>query len=197
CREGTPADKFRHHAETPLPIPAEWPAELKTVVAKMTAKDPAVRYQTPAQAAAALEPLSRVAPAKSKLRRRWLPVAVPLVAVVVVGLLGLSGVIELGIVYLRIKTDKGEVVVQTDDPNLEIVTRKGGEIVRIRDTKSGQTWELDTKNLTMRDLEHPDGLALEVPWRGKVTLRSSGGEGVGTGGGAGGAGGAVPPPSYG
>src|SRR5262249_24055165 len=57
--DGTSTDKFRHHAATPLPIPDEWPAPLKTVLRKMTAKDPQERYATPAEVAAALEPLTR------------------------------------------------------------------------------------------------------------------------------------------
>ena len=48
---GTNADKFKHHAETPLPIPDEWPDELKTVLRKMTAKKPEDRYSTPAEVA--------------------------------------------------------------------------------------------------------------------------------------------------
>src|SRR5258707_1305208 len=60
--DGTNADKFKHHAQTLLTIPAEWPNELKRVLRKMTAKRPEDRYATPAEVAAALEPLARVAP---------------------------------------------------------------------------------------------------------------------------------------
>ena len=62
--DGTNADKFKHHAETPLPIPEEWPEALKAVLRKMTAKRPEDRYATPAEVAAALEPLASVASAK-------------------------------------------------------------------------------------------------------------------------------------
>jgi WD40 repeat protein len=168
--EGTSADKFKQHAETPLALPKAWPVALRAVVAKMTAKKPEDRYATPAEVVEALAAVSTVRAGSGsdgkKPRRRWL------VAAAVFSLAALI----LAAIYLRIQTDKGDVVIQTDDPALEIVTKKGGEIVRIRDPKSGQTWELDTKNLTMRDLEHPDGLALEVPWRGQVTLKSAGGK---------------------
>lgn len=167
----TDAEKFRHHAETPLPIPDEWPDELKAILRKMTAKKPEDRHATPGEVA---EALGHVKSAGASARptttrsRSHAQLALALLALVIP--------IMAAVVIIRIQTDKGEIVIQTDDPNLEIVTRKGGAIVAIRDPKSGQTWELDTKNLTMRDLEHPDGLALEVPWRGKVTIRSGGGK---------------------
>jgi serine/threonine protein kinase/WD40 repeat protein len=164
---GTNADKFKHHAETPLPVPEEWPAELKAVLRKLTAKKPAERYSTPTEVAAALEPLARVAPVKPKPHRRWLMAA---------ALLFLIGAVA-AVVVIRVQTENGrEVVVTTDDPNLEIVTKKGGQIVRIRDPKTGQTWELDTKNLTMRDLEHPDGFTIKLDGRGDLTFKSAGGK---------------------
>jgi WD40 repeat protein len=174
--DGAPADKFRHHAETPVPIPQEWPDALKAVVGKMTAKDPAARYGTPAEAAEALgragAAIARGEPTPRRSRSR-------LAAVV----LSLAALIVAAVVLIRIRTDDGrEIVVQTDDPAIEIVAKDDGRIVRIRDPKSGQTWELDTKKLTLRDLEHPEGLALEVPWRGKVTFKSRGGKVIVTAG---------------
>jgi WD40 repeat protein len=170
--DGTPADKFKRHAETPLALPAEWPAELRVVVAKMTAKKPEERYATPAEVADALSAFGR---AGSVSDRRVRSSGRSRSRLAVAALLALAALLVAAVI-IRIRTNKGDVVIQTDDPALEIVTKKGGEIVRIRDPQSGQTWELDIKNLTMRDLEHPDGLALEVPWRGKVTLKSSGGK---------------------
>src|SRR5204863_3979767 len=67
--DGTHADKFRHHAEMPLPVPQDWSAGLKAVLAKMTAKKSEDRYATPAEVAAALEPFAHGMPAKP--RRRW------------------------------------------------------------------------------------------------------------------------------
>jgi WD40 repeat protein len=159
---GTHNDKFKQHAETPLPIPDAWPDELKSVVGKMTAKNPAERYATPAEVAAALEPLARTAPAKAKPRRRWLVAA---------SLLLLVGLMTAGAVILRIQTEKGELVIRTDDPNIEIITKKNGEIVRIRDSKTGQVWEVDTKNYRVASFDQPDGLTIDLPGRGVITFR--------------------------
>lgn len=62
--EGTPAQKIAFHQSTdPPPLVGmfrpETPAELEQIVGKMMAKNPAERYQTPAEAAEALEPLAQ------------------------------------------------------------------------------------------------------------------------------------------
>jgi WD40 repeat protein len=87
-----------------------------------------------------------------------------------------AGIIAAGVIVLRLQTDRGDIVIQTDDPTVEVVTRKGGEIVLIRNTKSGQTLKVDTKNYLVHDLEHPEGLALDLPWRGMVTFKSTDGK---------------------
>jgi WD40 repeat protein len=164
--EGSTTQKFEQHARAELPIPQEWPDALKGVLRKMTAKKPQDRYASPAEVALALEPLTRLTPVKAKPGWRWVAAA---------ALVLLAGAVTAGVVILRVLTDKGEIVIETNDPTLELVARQGGEIVRIRDPRSGQTLELDTRNLRLRDLEHPDGLALELSWRGKVTFKSAGG----------------------
>jgi serine/threonine protein kinase/WD40 repeat protein len=171
--EGAPTDKFKHHADTPIAIPDEWPAELKATVGKMTAKKPEDRYATPAKVAEALRVLGACSASKGPSAKRERSRGRSLIAA---GLLSLAALFVAAVVVIKIQTDKGEITITTDDENIEIITKKGGDIVRIRDPKSGQTWELDTKKLTMRDLEHADGLALEVPWRGKLTFKSSGGK---------------------
>jgi WD40 repeat protein/serine/threonine protein kinase len=161
----TNAEKFEDHAKTPLPIPQEWPEELKSVLRKMTAKDPRDRFTTPAEVATALEPLTHLTAARGKPRRRWLVAALVL----------LAGGLTAGVVILRVPTDKGEVVFTTDDDSLELTVRKGGEIVRIRDPNSGQTWDVDTKHYLITALDHPDGLIIELPERGVLALRKKDG----------------------
>src|SRR5205085_8960875 len=75
---GTVLDKLLAHGErTPPPLGRlrpDVPAKLIRVVERMTAKDPAGRYPTPAQAAEALAPFTQ--PARRKRRVRWLVAAV-------------------------------------------------------------------------------------------------------------------------
>jgi formylglycine-generating enzyme required for sulfatase activity/tRNA A-37 threonylcarbamoyl transferase component Bud32 len=61
---GTAAAKIMAHATAEVPLaelPAAVPAELRAVLAKMTAKEPGQRYQTPAEVAAALAPFIKKA----------------------------------------------------------------------------------------------------------------------------------------
>jgi WD40 repeat protein len=166
--EGSPAEKFKHHAETPLPIPAEWPTQLQAVVRRMTAKKPEERYATPAQVATALSLLpQQTRPRRAGTRHHRTALAA--------SLLVLAAFAIAALIIIRIQTDKREIVIRVDDSSLEIVTRKGGEIVRIRDPKTGQAWELDTRHLTIRDLERPDGFTIKLDGRGELTFKSAGG----------------------
>jgi hypothetical protein len=158
------------HREKPLPsiraARPDVPAQLAAVLERMLAKRPADRYQTPAEAAAALAPFAAPAPATAisavahRRRRRRL----------VATLLGLLAMLAAVAVY-RIQTQRGEVVLRTDDPDLEVVLRKNGELVRIRDLKSGQTWELNTRNYSIGMADRPGGLTINLPDREPLTLR--------------------------
>src|SRR5205085_1365628 len=52
-------------------------------------------------------------------------------------------------------TDKGELVIRTEDPNIEVAIRQGGQLVEILDLKSRQT-------LTLRAGEYEVGLPDEA-----------------------------------
>jgi WD40 repeat protein len=98
---------------------------------------------------------------------RWLAVAA---ALLLVGLVG-------GAVMLRVANSRGEVfVVETDDANLELTTLKNGEIVRIRDTKANQTWNIDTENYRIGLADAPEGLAIKLEAKGTLTLHRQGGK---------------------
>jgi hypothetical protein len=89
--------KVLAHREKPVPsvreLRPEVPPELDAVVARMLAKSPADRYQTPGEAAAALAPFAtgqgevRAAPSQPRRSRR---VALGVTVGVLVGLLGLA-----------------------------------------------------------------------------------------------------------
>jgi hypothetical protein len=105
-------DKLDRHADTPLPDLSELrrdvPHDLGAVLARMTAKDPADRYATPAEAAEALAPFCPLdAPRPPASRRRVLLAAVAL------GLLA-TGILGAIVLYPRANTPP--VVVPPDTP---------------------------------------------------------------------------------
>ena len=153
--EGTAVAKVMAHAER-LPKPLteirnDLPAELARVIERMIAKDPAKRYQTPAEVAAALAPFAVRAPVRPR-RRVWAAIAALLVAGIVTA---------AGVIY-KIQRDNEEIVIKTDDPFIEVVMKRKGEVVLIRDENSGQTWEYDTLKNQIGLADQPDGLTLGV-----------------------------------
>src|SRR5262249_61905746 len=66
--EGTVQAKLAKHATEPLPSLTEIPAGLAAVVARMTAKSPADRHATPAEAATALAPFTKIGRASCRDR---------------------------------------------------------------------------------------------------------------------------------
>jgi tRNA A-37 threonylcarbamoyl transferase component Bud32 len=166
-----PADtsllKILAHRERPMPsiraVRPEVPKELEAILARLLAKKPEDRYQTPGEVADALEPFTQ-AEAKRPRKRRPLLVAIALAAL-------FAGVVWAGAVVYRIQTDKGEIVIRTDDPDIEIVIKRGGELVRVIDGKSKQTWELDTAKYQIGMADQPDGLRIDLSGKGAFTLR--------------------------
>lgn len=109
------------------------PPVLNRVIGRMLDADPARRYQTPAEVASALEAFAE----KEQPRPRWkrlcraaLMLALPLLIVC-----------AAAAVY-RIATDKGEIVVETDDPSIEVIIRQGGKEVTIIDPKTERKIQL-------------------------------------------------------
>jgi uncharacterized protein (TIGR03067 family) len=134
--EGTVVAKVKSHMErSPRPLAElrkDVPQELARVVERMMAKDPARRYQTPGEVAAALAPFTATASGK---RRRW-----PL-AVAAALLLGLVGIYFAPIVY-RIVTDQGILIVEVDDPQVEVVLATAA--LEVRDRARNQTYMVST-----------------------------------------------------
>jgi DNA-directed RNA polymerase specialized sigma24 family protein len=156
----TPLLKIVAHREQPPPslrsARPEVPRELAAVVARMLAKKPEERYQTPAEVAAALEPFTHTNKAAKKRqgsKRLWLAAA----SVLLAGLIAAAGVV------FYIKTNNGTIEIQTDDDNVKIIAEGTGKQVTILDPKSKQTWVLDTGEWTVRLEGNPDGLKIEMP----------------------------------
>src|SRR5262249_56015392 len=77
-----------------------------------------------------------------------------------------------------LRAGRGEMVLGTDEQAgkaLELTVRKGGDIVHIRDPKTGQIWEVDTGKYRIALAGEPEGLSIELPDRGTVTLKTGDG----------------------
>jgi hypothetical protein len=165
----TGMQKILAHREQPLPRVRhhrpEVPPKLAGVLARMLAKKPNDRYQTPGEAAAALEPFTPGAVPSRPRRALWAIAAAALFA----------GIVLAGGVY-RIQTDRGELVITSESDDVEVVIKQRDKVVRIIDTKTDKeitltlrsgTYELELKGAH-------EGLKLDIDkatlTRGKQTL---------------------------
>jgi WD40 repeat protein len=158
----TPLLKILAHRDQPPPslrrARPDVPPELASVLARMLAKKPDQRYQTPGEVATALEPFAH--PRQEKRSRRWLWVPAALLLTAVVG---------AAVLVHRIQTDTGELVITTESDNVEVVVAQGGKVVRVIDADTGKEIKLALRSGTY-ELElqgAPEGLKLTI---GKVTL---------------------------
>jgi WD40 repeat protein len=174
---GTPIQKVMAHVQKqPQPLTElrdDLPEGLMPVLERMMAKNPKHRYQTPAEVAVALEPFTFPPAARDNgwtvvldnrsVRRRRQPrflIAAAILAFLVAGLLGVG-------VY-RIATDKGELVIETDNDDVEVVVRKGGAVVKIIDTKTGKHVTLNSGDYELALQDGQVGLKLSPS---KMTLK--------------------------
>ena len=151
-------DGHRKHEPEPVrTIRPEVPAELAVVVARMMAKKPADRIQTPAEVAAVLAPFAAGTMPIRKRRRPWVAVAAALLVAI-----GLAA----GVVY-RIQTDNGELVITIDNEDVDVVIKQNGKQVRIIDTKTNKEVKLDSGLYELELKGNPEGLKLSLD---KVTI---------------------------
>src|SRR5262249_58662540 len=73
-----------------------------------------------------------------------------------------------GVVIYRIQTDKGEIVIQTEDDDVEVVVKQGGKVVTIYDPKTKQKLVLSSGAYELELDGKPTGLKLDLD---SVTLR--------------------------
>jgi serine/threonine protein kinase/tetratricopeptide (TPR) repeat protein len=162
--EGTAMDKVRAHAGLRPRLLGELqpnlPADLVAVVDKMMAKDPAQRYQTPAEAAAALAPFTgQKSPLASFVRRRKR-------LLTAAGLLAAATILAAAVFYIR--TDHGEFTIETDDPDLAVAINNKG--ITVHDQGSGRKYQLQVGKHDLRSgryevdaTELGDGVTLSTP----------------------------------
>src|SRR5262249_49364090 len=95
-------------------------------------------------------------------RERWWRQLIALAA----GLLFVAAV--AGFVVYRIQTDKGELVIETVDDDIEVVVKQGGKVVTIYDPKSRQKLILRSGTYELELKGNPTRLKLDLD---RVTLR--------------------------
>jgi serine/threonine protein kinase/WD40 repeat protein len=172
------------------------PPELARVVRRMMAKSPDERYQTPADVGAALEPfVSATAalsldppPSHGKTTRRSSngcrrprrarvildappvrPARNPLWAVAVaLMVLALIGLTAAALAVYRIQTDNGELVITTDDPDIEVIIKQNGNLVRVIDTRTSKEVKLESGLYDLELKGQTDDLKLSLD---RVTIR--------------------------
>jgi serine/threonine protein kinase len=127
----TSMQKIVAHRERPLPqvrrLRPEVAPALAAVLARMLARQPRDRYQTPLAVADALAPfthperVARLEPAMHRPVRFAIAVAALCAALLIAGA-----------VY-RIRTDQGELVITTESDDVDVVLKQAGKIVRVVD----------------------------------------------------------------
>jgi serine/threonine protein kinase len=117
--EGAILDKLRaHRTRQPRPLSdlrKDVPPALVRVLERMTAKDPAQRFQTPAEVAEALTPFTA-----TRTPRRWSWKKRFAASLLVAAIMGMAAA------FITIVTDRGEIVLETDGENIAIQLDKEG-----------------------------------------------------------------------
>jgi hypothetical protein len=154
--DGSATDKVLAHAQrSPVSLSklrGDVPPELARVVDKMMAKDPARRYQTPAQVAEALAPFAQ----KPRPRRRLLRVAAAA---------GLMAAAVAAAVMIYIHTDQGVFEVNADDQVALEVNKKG---IKIRDLAANREYLLKVGKENVRSGQY-ELVVSELPAGVEVT----------------------------
>jgi uncharacterized protein (TIGR03067 family) len=150
--EGTAVDKVLAHAQAqPRPLTAlrkDVPAALARVVEKMMAKDPARRYQTPAEVAVALAPFIGDRLSKAAVRR----LSFALAAGSMLLALGVVACLRAPELFL-LATNQGELVLTSDDPAVVAVARETGVTVRLRPGGGERSLPLGRQRLPAGDYD--------------------------------------------
>jgi WD40 repeat protein len=127
------------------------PADFSTLVLRLLARNPAER---PGSAEAVVEALAAMEHRQAEARPgapatqptaprppRGPRLALALTAAGLLLALAFAGY-WFAPVVIRIATDRGEIVLQTDDADIEVVIRQGGQVVEVLDRKTRQKVEL-------------------------------------------------------
>jgi uncharacterized protein (TIGR03067 family) len=146
-----------HRRDEPAPVRRlrpEAPPALAAVVAKMMAKRPDQRYQTPAEVVAALEPFCRPLPQPAPRLRR------PLLRLAAAALF--AGLVLAGVAVYRVQTDNGEIVITSESDDVEVIVRQGGKEIVVLDTKTNSRVRLRSGVYELELKEGGEGLKLSI-----------------------------------
>jgi serine/threonine protein kinase/WD40 repeat protein len=157
--DGTFTQKLKAHAlRKPPPLAAlrpDLPAGLEQVVQRLLAKEPSERFQTPAEVAEALAPFAAGSPGVEKARRSlWRSLAVAAAGLVLM---------LAALIAYRISTDNGDILIETDDPDVEVIVKQDEKLVTILDGKTRQKVTLHTGEYTLSLAGDADGLKMDLP----------------------------------
>jgi WD40 repeat protein/tRNA A-37 threonylcarbamoyl transferase component Bud32 len=160
--EGGIADRLAaHRRRRPRPLNAfrrDVPPGVQRVLDRLLAKEPGRRYATPGDVARALAPFAEGA--RPRRLARWAAVAVAALA------LGWAGW-RYGPAVYRLATNQGQLVIETDDPDVEVAIKKGGEQVTITDARTGRDVTLKAGTYQIELVHGKEGLQLST---GEFTL---------------------------
>lgn len=132
------------------------PIRLASLVARLLAKDPSDRIQTAAELAKELAPfaLSQLGP---RPRRRW-----SFAAAALLGLCLLWVGVAVGPSVYRFVTDQGVIVIETDDPDVEVIVKQRGQQITLLDGKTQRQVTLSSGAYHLELAPGKDGLRLEA-----------------------------------
>ena len=88
-------------------------------------------------------------------------------AAIAAGVLFLA-LIVAGVMVFRITTDTGTIVIETNDPDVQVVVKQGGNQVTILDGKTNKQIELNSGEYEFQLVKGPDGLSLSTD---RLTLK--------------------------
>jgi serine/threonine protein kinase/thiol-disulfide isomerase/thioredoxin len=158
-----------HLSREPKPISEfrdDLPKEVEQIVQRMMAKEPANRYQRPVEVVQALRPFVSAAPAaveparRSESKRQRSRVFWSIVTALLLLLAG--GGLAAAVAVYRISTENGELVIKTEDPDVDVIVRRGGELVTIVDLKTKREIKLKTGEYEIVLGDGAEGLRLST-----------------------------------
>jgi hypothetical protein len=148
--------------EPPHALNPEVPQPLSDAVMKLLAKQPSQRWQSAREIGAALEAIERdtasAAPSRSASARRSFTAVVAVGLVLLLAILG----IQNGQQVYRFATYQGQLVIETDDPNVEVRVRGSSELITIHDAKTNHTVTLKAGRYEIELTDDRDGLRVSA-----------------------------------